>query len=581
MKRLLFIALCLSLVTSSTNDAYANPLARAFTTFVINQVVALVTQKTIQRDGVKPDDPRIEETQKAMSLVATEHARLSLNERYLMAANGPTWFGLAAVLLGEQLGELAVGKIGDTDITISALPSGEIEAKSERYVPIPDDLKPYVPPRYPRHTVGRSDSPWDAIAAMGGQVYRQSQCRQGWVCAHFPPVPWDDVWGPQGWYAADKDGVIVLGRSLAQIKSYIQAYVEEGFKLANVKARNLRIRIEEEFRVSGESAGFETSGTYEKETCEIKKEKVIDVTLPGCPAENVASAAHWSGKCTKEIEKEICTWKSVEASGFSLGAPFVNHKVVPPFNKDNYGRQVRHRTFDSLDKAYDALSDDELKLELAPKFVADVTNSLFAKASQLEGYRGVPHRMTSPITPQDVKAWSDEKGRGAMPAVVDVFSRPLGDYERVVPINVLIVPDRRRPEDRPDPNDRNRPVDPDRERPRDPLSKDVNVVNTPGVHVVNPVQVDAGQASAIGEPSLESPPTPSAILSPILNLLPDFKKWKTPRHTATCPKPVFDVFDKRITMDAMCEIAERHRKTIHMVMLAVFALIALTILLAA
>lgn len=105
--------------------------------------------------------------------------------------------------------------------------------------------------------------------------------------------------------------------------------------------------------------------------------------------------------------------------------------------------------------------------------------------------------------------------------------------------------------------------------------------NRPSVQVTNAVRIDPGAVPTIAEPSLDSPPTPNAILAPILSLLPDFKGWRTPSHAATCPHPVFDVFPTRIRMDAMCDIAERHRKTIRTVMLAVFVLIAPTILLAA
>ncbi|VVE88035.1 hypothetical protein [Pandoraea bronchicola] len=583
MKKLLVVALGVAFIANSASDVEANPLMGGFATFTLNQVVALVSQKAAERDGIPESDPRIEATHRAMSLVATEHTESTLGERMLMAAGAPTWFGLATTLIGAQLGELVAGKIGKTEVSISAMGDGTLELTRKVDIPIPPHLKPYEPPAYKATHINVKNDPWDAMAAAGANVYRESSCKAGAPCAKYPPEP--ELSGNLGgWYRISGDGLRALVLNRADVEKFFLVYFETKLKNDGETFRNLRVRIVDEYDADGQLHNTHSFRSHETEQCKTVFGSELDLTAPNCPeaAKSAPDPFKWP-TCTRTVTTETCEWvRSPEKNTF-FDDLNVSQWRPEPLDPTEYGPQERRETFKSLDESFDSLSKDVLDLPLNPKFVADVANALAAIASQRSDYKGVPYRMTAPITPQEVKAWMDEKSRDAVPRLVDVFSRPTPDYERVVPIQVQIRPDRVWPDGRRDPDPRVRPDDrgKDRERPGDPLSRDVNVVNTPGVNVINPVLVDAGPAPDVGAPGLESPPTPNAILSPILGLLPDFKSWRTPSHTATCPRPVFDVFQTRIRMDAMCDIAERHRKTIRTVMLAVFVLIALTILLAA
>ncbi|VVE37076.1 hypothetical protein PCO31111_03963 [Pandoraea communis] len=582
MKRLLIVALGFAFVVNAGSDVRANPLAGAFSTLVMNQVVALVTQKAAQRDGISPDDARLNATYKAMERVATEHAETSLSERMFIAAGAPTWFGLATTLLGAQLGEIVVGKMGNTDVTVSSLPAGAIQVKRTIDIPNPDPPKPYVPPPYPPIGAVATEGPWEAMSIAGARIYRDSSCRKDEVCAKFPKEPWSSINALHGWYWSRRDDMTVIARSRPQLEEYFRIFMAAKLRINGITARNVRVRIADELNADGVPVRVKAYRSYEYEKCEQAQKTVLDLTKSGCPddAKNSPNAIEWPA-CTNKVTEDVCTWQAApERDGFADGL-WPQYIFPDESETGRYGPQERVRTYNSLDEAYAGLSDKEKELSVSPKLVADVANALAHKASQQKDYRGVPYRLTSPITPQDVKEWVEEKGRESLPRLIDVFSRPTPAYERVVPIHVTITPDRRLPESRVITDGGGKPTEGDRDNTKDGQSRDVNVVNTPSVQVTNPIRIDAGPAPVVAAPSLESPPTPGAILAPILNLLPDFKGWRTPSHAATCPRPVFDVFQTRIRMDAMCDIAERHRKTIRTVMLAVFVLIALTILLAA
>ena len=71
------------------------------------------------------------------------------------------------------------------------------------------------------------------------------------------------------------------------------------------------------------------------------------------------------------------------------------------------------------------------------------------------------------------------------------------------------------------------------------------------------------------------------ILAPLLNLLPDFKRFTTPQHQAICPKPEFNLFGKVIVMDSHCAIAEGQRQALYLIMTVVWVAVAVLIVLSA
>lgn len=113
------------------------------------------------------------------------------------------------------------------------------------------------------------------------------------------------------------------------------------------------------------------------------------------------------------------------------------------------------------------------------------------------------------------------------------------------------------------------------------VGQDVNVVNQPSVQVANPIRIETGELPKASIPKLEPTPTAQMILKPLLDLLPGFRAWQPPVHQAECPRPTFQVFQQAVRVDAICDIAQQNRTTMHATMMLVFALAALLIVLSA
>lgn len=94
-------------------------------------------------------------------------------------------------------------------------------------------------------------------------------------------------------------------------------------------------------------------------------------------------------------------------------------------------------------------------------------------------------------------------------------------------------------------------------------------------------QVNLGPDPGIGAPSLESIPTASQILAPILGLMSDLRAWAVPVHTSQCPEPTFDLWGTTYTISAQCELLEQYGTQITVAFEVAFAVAAVLIVLTA
>jgi hypothetical protein len=94
-------------------------------------------------------------------------------------------------------------------------------------------------------------------------------------------------------------------------------------------------------------------------------------------------------------------------------------------------------------------------------------------------------------------------------------------------------------------------------------------------------KIDLGDDPNTPAPTMEDTPTAEAILSPILNLMPDLKSFEVPAHAGECPKPSFSVFDHEYRWEAHCTLMDQNRALIEAAMMLVWALAALFIVLRA
>ncbi|WP_321875636.1 hypothetical protein [Burkholderia cenocepacia] len=225
-----------------------------------------------------------------------------------------------------------------------------------------------------------------------------------------------------------------------------------------------------------------------------------------------------------------------------------------------------HTSPKTLSDAIAAMPREELVKPLTPEAMAILIDGMWRKAAQEPGYSGLPYSYANPVTPSDVRTWQ-QAHPDAAPTVGDLLApvpQPSigltptigGRVMPVTPANPGTKPDTT-PDTKPDTKGATRP-------------------DTKGDTTVN-----LGPNPGIAAPGLEATPTAASILQPLLTLLPDFRHYVTPAHMATCPKPVFQVFGKTITMEAHCTIAERVRSPLHAVMTIVWLIAAMFIILSA
>jgi hypothetical protein len=219
--------------------------------------------------------------------------------------------------------------------------------------------------------------------------------------------------------------------------------------------------------------------------------------------------------------------------------------------------------FPSLDAAVGAIGSDLKAAKVNPQLLAQIADKAWQQAAAQPGYTGLPYSVANPVTVADVATWT-----AANPTVAPTLDDLL------------------RPAANPTTDTSGVPISPTVQVQTTPTptpsgNSNVNVVNTPNVNIANSPRVDLGPDPGTPDPTLESTPTGSEILSPITSLFPELRTFQTPGHAGECPKPVFDLFGKSITMDSHCTIAEQHRATLAAVMMAVWLLVGLFILLSA
>lgn len=173
---------------------------------------------------------------------------------------------------------------------------------------------------------------------------------------------------------------------------------------------------------------------------------------------------------------------------------------------------------------------------LNPQIVADLANKAWQQAAAKPGYTGVPYSIYDPVSSWDVaQSYSTQNNPNGdiYPTVQDSLS-PVGAPGSVISINI-----------NPDP-----------------------ATSTAGS---GSSVVDLGPDPAIVAPVLESTPTASQILSPLLNLMPDLKSFVVPSHAAACPRPSASIWGQTLTLSGHCDLLDD--PAIHDSLYAVMALV--------
>ncbi|EEG06922.1 hypothetical protein [Pseudogulbenkiania ferrooxidans] len=221
----------------------------------------------------------------------------------------------------------------------------------------------------------------------------------------------------------------------------------------------------------------------------------------------------------------------------------------------------------SLSDAVSGLPDSEKSKPINPVLLAALANQLWKQAAQQPGYDGIPYSNIQPISAADAQAWQQANAS---------YYPTVGDMTAPMPSAGSGATGGSSPWAPLPPDSTGTPVSPD---------TGTGTVTPGGSTGTNPgadqPQLNLGTDPGIGAPSLETTPTAQMILAPLLNLLPDFKRFTTPQHLAVCPKPEFNLFGKVIVMDSQCTIAEGQRQALYLIMTVVWGVVAVLIILSA
>ncbi|MGC4062237.1 MAG: hypothetical protein QM749_15880 [Aquabacterium sp.] len=203
-------------------------------------------------------------------------------------------------------------------------------------------------------------------------------------------------------------------------------------------------------------------------------------------------------------------------------------------------------------QAINNIPASELSKPLNPALVASIADKAWRDAAAQPGYSGMPYVASDPITASEVDAWR-QANPNSWPTVQD-FVNPQQSTNSPWKL----------------PSDATATQ-------QDPTQQTVSSVNP----AASAALINLGADPGIGSPTLEATPTAQQILQPLLNLFPDFRSFVVPSHQAQCPKPTFTVLGKQFVMDAQCTLSEQIRSTLFSIMAAVWALVAVFIVLGA
>jgi len=114
------------------------------------------------------------------------------------------------------------------------------------------------------------------------------------------------------------------------------------------------------------------------------------------------------------------------------------------------------------------------------------------------------------------------------------------------------------------------------------LIKDVNVMNSPDVKVINKIKIDLGDVPNTPQPNDWEIPSLDSIFEPFrLSILGHINPFDGVPHGGECPRPSIDLFGKTIVLDAHCSLMTDYAVTVALVLTLAYAYFAATIVLSA
>lgn len=546
-KIIVFFLICSFIGYEQRSNAQALPVAN----FVVNRAVGGVIEKMAIARGVAANDPIIAATFAGIGATTTGlNVATTVAGVAFAVAGVPVWMSIAA-----SLGLVAFGYGIKVWLSDSVDKPEEAEIKVGSYYSengIQIDMPVEKFPDYPGPGVLDSNSiqHWVKAAQQGAPIYKSSGCYSDQICFSYPAIPEIDALRYQ-WSIPYTDMVLVTQNLEEFGKWYV--YIEYPDRI-------------------GPPSNW-------------------DLTFDFVSAEIITDS--------KNNSKIVLTYRETRAE-LPPDADEISRRDNPPYtrivSRDLFGvirgsaKQLKYR---NLDDAADKVPQKINNAKISDETLARLINELWQRASMQPNYQGVPYSVGQPVTASDVQSWASLNPQ-YVPRVRDMIQPANFPGTPTVPISPKVIPvPRPQPQPQPLPRPLPRPAprpdlpslpDSDVEpnpRPNPNHGKDVNVVNTPDVNVVNRVKVDLGDDPGVDSLDLENTPTARDIFQPVIDSIKSLSDYRVPSHTSECPKPRFDLFGKTLVMTSHCDLLDSVKSTLFTVMAGVWVVIGVLIVLGA
>lgn len=235
-----------------------------------------------------------------------------------------------------------------------------------------------------------------------------------------------------------------------------------------------------------------------------------------------------------------------------IGAIGKNGGCIPDLSPQAPGQlQTQIMT---LSNAINGLSEAQKAQQMSPEAIANIANAIWIQNSAQPGYQGAPFNQAQPVTAEQVKS---------VLAINPTIAPKLGDFIQTTSNVQNFAGDPTTTVNAPITNDNSNIT--------------YNTTNT----TKNEQKIDFGNDPGIGTPGLEDTPTGSMITDPILNMLPTFKNWSMPAHNGECPVASFNLLGHFFNIDYHCTLFNQVGSIFQGVSTAMWAFLAITIVLGA
>lgn len=535
-----FMALVCLMMLGQQQHALAQAQAVApVANYVVNRAIAGTIAKVALQRGFAANDPRIIATMAGVgSSMTAVNVASTVGGVALAVAGAPVWL----TVLGG-LGILAAGAAIVAGSTSLKVDGGSVTVSGGA-----PSVPAYTPPPAGgANNLGNPTGPTgnpiiDSLLRDGTRIYRTDGCLSNQACMQFPREGDAPNWVARRIQLCG--GAACTGGEVVALYFSEQEFIDHIFDGAYWTTPS-----------NGNGTGMTRRTT---KTWEAPPERTANqngtVTIGG-----------WY------VYKQVCMmWNGTSGSACDPG---YDTTFRDTYWSTNFSSTLAIRVapaggsaqqYASLDAAVSGITAQDKAKALSPEALARVVDSAWARAASQPGYQGLPYSVTQPVTPAEVSAWQNENPT-QNPTLGDLLVPAVAPGTVAVPISPDVTVS---PNPNPDPGT-GEPT------PAPAGTTNVNVVNVPTV------RVEWGADPGISAPSLEQAPTASAILTPLLNLMPSLRNFAVPAHNSVCPKPSFSMFQKQIVMEAHCAVLDDVKPTLYAIMGFVWLMLAAFIILRA